>query len=130
MSSLECSTFSSQWTLVGDAEEGVPTTLESLALGWSGGGCTGGSTTRLPPRIVSSADDGDMTPLVSVERGDEAEEVIPLRPLPVRARFVIRRSSWESWLQAKHRLMTGFSRPLSHETPSIPGIVFVGDGEF
>ena len=58
--------------------------------------------------IVSRAEDGDMTPVVSVERGDEALDVIPLGV--VLARLVIRRSSCESWLQAKHLLITGLSR--------------------
>lgn len=65
-----------------------------------------------------------MTSMVSVERGEEA--IPPWLPscCTVRARFVMRRSSWESWLQAKHRLMTGLSRPpLSQEKlPPTPGI--------
>lgn len=56
-------------------------------------------------RIVSRAEDGDMTSPVPVECGDERED-----EGAILGRFVMRRSSCESWLQAKHLLITGLSR--------------------
>ena len=102
INSFECSTFSSQCTFVGEVVE-----------------ARGGDMSR----IVSRAEDGDMTPpAVPVECGDEPKDVGAIL-----GRFVMRRSSCESWLQAKHLLITGLSRsPL--KLPD-PWMLLVGEGE-
>ena len=81
--------------------------------------------------VVSSVDKGDDSadPL-SLSLSLSLPLPLPLPPGNIRARFVVRRSSWESWLHAKQRLMTGLSRPplLLQKLP-MPGIVFVGEGD-